>query len=175
MKGIQLLFIAQSLLHISSYRSGSRNRDSLRFRKKQSKSEQREIVDLFEGDIVHDEFVDIVYDSTSSHMNYVTYPPSEDEFTPEDKVNKSTFLYSDCPNHHSRHKRATSIGTRRLWDKGVVYYDFEFSVSIKKQLLIKSAMEHWESHTCIRFQPRYRERDYLSFYNGAGCFTAVGK
>ena len=146
-------------------------------------------VELFEGDIVRDEFVDLVYgfDKVSKSGQFVddTMRSSDDDrgisddILPTDDMldnlsKERTILYSECPTS-LRHKRAATAGTSRLWAEGVVYYEFDHSISPDKLVVIKSAMTHWEANTCLRFQPRQSERDYLSFYNGAGCFTTVGK
>ena len=139
-------------------------------------SEHRKEEKIIEGDIIHDEFVDVAYGNTPSQRDH--YVPVSEDTSATDITSKAyimpTHLYTDCPNKHYRGKRAASLGRRRLWNDGIVFYDFEYTISLAKQAVIKSAMEHWELHTCIRFQPRYTERDYLSFYNGPGCFTTVG-
>ena len=38
-------------------------------------------------------------------------------------------------------------------------------------------MDHWETHTCLRFTPWYRERDYIEFDNTHnGCYSdSIGR
>lgn len=43
------------------------------------------------------------------------------------------------------------------------------------QNLIKKALKHVESHTCMRFQERSDGKDYLQFIRGSGCYSSVGR
>lgn len=144
---------------------------------------------LFEGDIVQDDFVDIVYGLNKQRNSDARTSKTTDDSTwlANDMLSRQqsrNVLYSECPTSdgasrsapkRSVAKRAATIGTDRLWTDAVVHYEFDPSVSPEKLHVIKSAMSHWETHTCVRFQPRTTEPDYLSFYNGAGCFTTVGR
>lgn len=40
---------------------------------------------------------------------------------------------------------------------------------------IEEAMRSIQSVSCIRFVPRYAEKDYLEFFSGGGCFSKLGK
>ena len=144
-------------------------------------------VELFEGDIIHDEFVDAVYgfDKPGKRRKLVddtrrSGADDNEQVLPVDDMldnlsqdRRPVPLYPDCPTSNRR-KRAATIGTSRLWEDGVIHYEFDPSISPEKLAVIKAAISHWEANTCLRFQPRRNERDYLSFYNGAGCFTTVG-
>ena len=48
--------------------------------------------------------------------------------------------------------------------------------------MIRAAMDHWEQHTCLRFEPRTSSHasqlghnTYLSFIKGGGCWSYVGR
>lgn len=42
--------------------------------------------------------------------------------------------------------------------------------------MIETAFKEYHRRTCIRFQPRGSERDYISIVNGnSGCWSSVGR
>ena len=50
------------------------------------------------------------------------------------------------------------------------------NISAEREIkVLIQAMDHWETHTCIRFVPRTNERDYVSIYPGGGCYSYVGR
>ena len=64
-----------------------------------------------------------------------------------------------------RNERAT-IGDRKyLWTNGTVYYSFDSSISPRLQYLLQKAMTEWQNETCLQFQPRDQETDYIKFYS----------
>ena len=132
---------------------------------------------LIEGDIEYDDFARYVYGDAINDDSKVDRKYDNVGWADETKAQKN--LYSECPQGHRKvvrvDKRAAVFGSERLWPYGVVYYEFDDSITAEKEKVIKAAMQHWEDHTCIRFQPHNKEQDYLSFYNGAGCHTAVGR
>ncbi|XP_047187696.1 high choriolytic enzyme 1-like [Scophthalmus maximus] len=67
-----------------------------------------------------------------------------------------------------------------LWRKGsnglvVIPFTVSREFTSWERQKIDSAMKSFHSRTCIRFAPRQNERDYISFENKAGCFSALGR
>ncbi|XP_057290143.1 astacin-like metalloprotease toxin 5 [Hydractinia symbiolongicarpus] len=76
---------------------------------------------------------------------------------------------------------------RYKWKNGVV--PFELDASVKNKVLnkvgitgptekaIRSAMQAWETKTCIKFVERTNEKDYIQFFDGgfARCYSHVGR
>ena len=56
-------------------------------------------------------------------------------------------------------------------EKWKYVYDMLFSISAessKIRQLLKDAMAEWERNTCIRFEERVNQSDYVEFYYGEG-------
>ncbi|XP_014295139.2 bone morphogenetic protein 1 homolog, partial [Microplitis demolitor] len=51
-------------------------------------------------------------------------------------------------------RTATTTEKDRLWDKGVIPYEFDNIFTESQQRLIKKAMQEWERSTCITFVER---------------------
>lgn len=64
-----------------------------------------------------------------------------------------------------------------LWPRGVIPYTIAYSIpeTSKIRQLLKDAMEEWEKYTCIRFEKRVNQSDYVEFYYGEGCNSDVGR
>ncbi|KAG8449760.1 hypothetical protein GDO86_016420 [Hymenochirus boettgeri] len=56
-----------------------------------------------------------------------------------------------------------------------VPYTFSYSYSADQLALFQSAMQEFESLTCVRFVPRTTETDYLNIMSNGGCGSYVGK
>lgn len=54
-----------------------------------------------------------------------------------------------------RAKRTTLLNLK-IWDFGVVPYEFGANIGLKEIAKIQAAMGHWEKHTCITFIKRNR-------------------
>ncbi|CAH3142038.1 unnamed protein product [Porites lobata] len=65
----------------------------------------------------------------------------------------------------------------KLWPGGIVTYDIDTSLAhdMKALFAIWLAMKEFERKTCIRFQKRKTENEYIWFYRGVGCWSHVGK
>jgi len=62
-----------------------------------------------------------------------------------------------------------------LWPNGVVYYRYHSGVSDSVKSVIEDAMKHWEDRTCITFQQRSHQANYVEFQQPSGvCSSAVG-
>ena len=64
-----------------------------------------------------------------------------------------------------RNERATIGDKEYLWANGIVHYSFDSSVSPRLQHLLQEAMTEWQNATCLEFQPRDQEIDYVKFYS----------
>ncbi|XP_041429866.1 embryonic protein UVS.2-like [Xenopus laevis] len=80
-----------------------------------------------------------------------------------------------------RHEGRSAINcTSCLWPKSVdgtviVPYNFSFNYSANQLALFKSAMQEYESLTCVRFVPRTKEVAYLNIISGNGCSSFLGR
>ncbi|XP_031552406.1 protein SpAN-like isoform X2 [Actinia tenebrosa] len=79
----------------------------------------------------------------------------------------------------SRTKRAAMRNTRARWitnGRAIVPYVIERSNYYARGVILQ-AMRHWESKVpCIKFTPwNRRQRTYLSFFSGGGCYSHVGR
>jgi len=80
-----------------------------------------------------------------------------------------------------RKKRKAVINENARWTYNIVPYEISPSSS-GDSAVIRAAMDHWEQHTCLRFEPRTSSHasqlghsTYLSFIKGGGCWSYVGK
>ena len=120
---------------------------------------------LFEGDLkISEEFIQRYY-NLSSILGGVKTPNSD---------KKS--LLEHGKNIH-RKQRAAVRDNLLLWRGGRVPYRFTRNIPLNTMYLIRRAMDHWETHTCLRFTTWYGERDYIEFDNTEdGCFSnSVGR
>ncbi|XP_054756503.2 protein SpAN-like [Lytechinus pictus] len=80
-----------------------------------------------------------------------------------------------------RKKRKATNNESQRWPYKIVPYVIDSSLSGISSL-IRSAMDHWEQNTCLRFEPRtsshsrtLRHGSYISFFRGSGCWSHVGR
>jgi len=67
-------------------------------------------------------------------------------------------------------------GTKgRIWAGGIIPYTFGPNFDDKRQKLMKQAMEVIEKKTCIRFQARNQENDYVHMVNENACWSMIGR
>lgn len=82
------------------------------------------------------------------------------------------------PMYHAQvlSKRAASNKLNKLWPNGIVYYDFSPDTTELLQTRIETAIEEYETSTCLDFQ-RSSEGDYILFMPVArGCSSnSIGK
>ncbi len=76
-------------------------------------------------------------------------------------------------------QKATST-TNLLWDNGIVYYDFDSTITQKLKDIIHGAMNEYEQHTCLKFELRHPTStitEYIHFQSlNTGCYSnSVGK
>ncbi|KAK3896133.1 hypothetical protein Pcinc_000182 [Petrolisthes cinctipes] len=73
------------------------------------------------------------------------------------------------------HERAAILGDQYLWSGGVVPYVLGSSVSSAQQTVIEQGMNDFHAKTCVRFQPRTSESNYIEIVtNDNGCWSYVG-
>ncbi|VDD90930.1 unnamed protein product [Enterobius vermicularis] len=70
-----------------------------------------------------------------------------------------------------------------LWPDGVIPYEMDtaFSKQVKALLapaeirILEKAFAHYRMYTCINFEKRKKQHDYLYITKGYGCYSQVGK
>jgi len=61
------------------------------------------------------------------------------------------------------------------WTNGKIPYEINEKFKGKEYTsALATAMKEIEDHTCIKFLPRTTEANYLTIFNGSGCFSDVG-
>ena len=84
---------------------------------------------------------------------------------------------SDADIHVNR--RLAVSNDQNLWPNGIIYYFNTFKNDPKMSQVIKDAMNHIQSQTCLRFQEIQSEGqvpNYVYIYNGQGkgCLSTIG-
>lgn len=78
-----------------------------------------------------------------------------------ENINYDFFDNNDNDNHNNmlvRSKRiAANANVNRLWDQGVIPYQFEGNFTGQEYLFIRKAMKVWEKSTCVKFVPRIQD------------------
>ncbi|CAG7725913.1 unnamed protein product, partial [Allacma fusca] len=67
------------------------------------------------------------------------------------------------------------VGEKYRWEDRVVHYDISSDYSFDEREIIEGAMEEIADKTCVRFEERDSEDDYLKIEDGNGCSSKVGK
>ncbi|KAE8587877.1 hypothetical protein XENTR_v10022160 [Xenopus tropicalis] len=70
--------------------------------------------------------------------------------------------------------------TSCLWPKSAdgtvpVPYNFSYSYNADQLALFKTAMQEFETLTCVRFRPWTTESDFLNIVSNGGCASSIGK
>lgn len=60
------------------------------------------------------------------------------------------------------------------WPGAKVPYVIESSIGSRGRTAIAQAIAEYHKYTCIRFSARTNQRNYISMFNGGGCFSPVG-
>jgi hypothetical protein len=69
---------------------------------------------------------------------------------------------------------ATVSSESRLWPRGVVPYVIDSSLS-QSDSRVSGAIAHWHANSALRFVKRTTETAYVSFRDGSGCSSSVGR
>lgn len=71
--------------------------------------------------------------------------------------------------------RAMLKDIARLWPSGKITFAFASDVDDEGKQVANDAMKHWMDRTCIKFNPRTTEKDFVEFQFGDGCASRVGR
>lgn len=63
----------------------------------------------------------------------------------------------------------------RLWPNGTLHYAIDSELSDNTKSRILAAIEHWNTRTPIRIEPRSNQTDYVRFIVAEGCASYVGR
>ncbi|GFQ66738.1 zinc metalloproteinase nas-4 [Trichonephila clavata] len=72
--------------------------------------------------------------------------------------------------------RNAVVNKFQIWPGGIVPY--EEDPGLKKtvmKFILERAIQHYATHTCIKFVPRTNEKDYIRIFPGQGCYSHVGR
>ena len=126
---------------------------------------------LFEGDIkINEDFIHKYY-------NFSSIPGGEkydgSMIYKKDKSEDDKELKGD---EQKVEKRAALKFDSLLWTDAKVPYQFSSTISTNFRLQIRSAMDHWEDRTCLRFTARNGESDYVEYINrDYACWSNIGR
>ncbi|XP_018086790.1 embryonic protein UVS.2-like isoform X3 [Xenopus laevis] len=104
---------------------------------------------------------------------------SRDVFTQITEANKGNMALTEEGDILIKiHRSATT--SDYLWPKSadgtvVVPYIFSHNYSAGELALFESAMQEFETLTCVRFVPRTKQRDFLNIMSNGGCLSMVGR
>uniref|UniRef100_A0A158R4I3 Metalloendopeptidase n=1 Tax=Syphacia muris TaxID=451379 RepID=A0A158R4I3_9BILA len=62
-----------------------------------------------------------------------------------------------------------------LWPNGVVPYEMDTAFTVAEVKVLEKAFAHYRQHTCISFEKRKNQHDYLYITKGYGCYSQVGR
>ncbi|KAK5974387.1 Zinc metalloproteinase nas-1, partial [Trichostrongylus colubriformis] len=62
-----------------------------------------------------------------------------------------------------------------VWKDGIIPYVMDAAFLPHEVKIIEKAFASYRKSTCIRFQPRTAEQDYLNIVKGYGCYSQVGR
>jgi len=68
---------------------------------------------------------------------------------------------------------ATSTSAVDVWHDGVVPFVIDSKFPDKER--VTDAIDHWEKRTGVRFVARKKEKDYVRFFSGDGCYSYIGR
>uniref|UniRef100_A0AC34F9T3 Metalloendopeptidase n=1 Tax=Panagrolaimus sp. ES5 TaxID=591445 RepID=A0AC34F9T3_9BILA len=83
---------------------------------------------------------------------------------------------SKALNNHQRQKRQAVSIPAMLWPKSepIPFY-IDSSIDANTSKLIKSAIDFWQSNTCLNFIENSSAPTRIKFYKGTGCSSFVGR
>lgn len=75
-------------------------------------------------------------------------------------------------------RRKRKVGQRPtywLWDTLPISYKFDTYFPQSARLIVRDAIQQWESETCVRWVENGNSPDKIQFYSGGGCSSYVGR
>ena len=85
--------------------------------------------------------------------------------------NLSDFVMSTDPYSPNN---AVARNTESLWDNGIIPYQLSSSLNQRAQNAILNAMDFYKENTCVDFEVRTNQPNYVYFFPGAGCYSYIG-
>ncbi|KHJ89559.1 astacin [Oesophagostomum dentatum] len=61
------------------------------------------------------------------------------------------------------------------WKNGIIPYEMDPAFSDYERKLLEQGFSSYHKNTCVRFQPRKGEHDFLTITKGFGCYSQVGR
>ncbi|KAI1290213.1 Astacin-like metalloprotease toxin 1 [Halotydeus destructor] len=65
--------------------------------------------------------------------------------------------------------------TNRLWPNAIVPYVISSEMSDEQKKYVLLGQQLIEKHTCVRFQKRINQGNYVEYINGDGCYSFIGR
>ncbi|CAB3409189.1 unnamed protein product [Caenorhabditis bovis] len=61
------------------------------------------------------------------------------------------------------------------WENGIIPYELDSAFSAAEVKILEKAFDSYRKSTCIRFEKRDDQTDYLNIVKGYGCYSQVGR
>uniref|UniRef100_A0A0M3IUU2 Metalloendopeptidase n=1 Tax=Ascaris lumbricoides TaxID=6252 RepID=A0A0M3IUU2_ASCLU len=62
-----------------------------------------------------------------------------------------------------------------LWPNGLIAYELDTAFTADEVAVLNAAFAEYRRRTCVRFEKRRRQHDYLYITKGLGCYSQVGR
>ncbi|XP_067637643.1 hatching enzyme 1.2 [Eurosta solidaginis] len=80
------------------------------------------------------------------------------------------------PNDKKPNSRNGLIAYSTRWPRAIVPYEIRGRFSDNDLSIIQHAFQQYHNRTCVRFKPRYNERDYIVLTSDStGCWSSIGR
>ncbi|XP_077864896.1 meprin A subunit beta-like [Saccoglossus kowalevskii] len=86
-----------------------------------------------------------------------------------------SFVEGDIVPDQQSGNRNAARDRNLLWPNGIVFYNINTDLSTNAGTAIQNAINDFHMMTCVRFQQRTTETDYIEFVKENGCSSRVGR
>lgn len=107
---------------------------------------------------------------TSTMLNLVVhFDPNTGNIVRGQVVRRRRLRYNNNNGRRNQVRRGSAYTVSRVgrWTDGVIYYQIGGSLQ-RYRAVIKQAFDRIEAQTCIRFEQRQNQRDFVQLINGNG-------